>query len=301
MIKVISIKNQNEEVLTLNLRNPYPSGFFIKGVDGLGPVKATINTSESLSLDGALINSIRLGSRNIVFDLGFLENPTIEATRKNSYRFFSVKRQIEIFIQTDLLTVKTQGNIESNEPDIFSKEESAQVSVICPDPYFYSLEKTVVEFNNSTGSFEFPFSNESLSEKLLEFGTVNEGAESIAVYNGDAPIGITIYIHAVGEVGTLTIINSRTREVMTLDTDVIFAITGSGIIAGDDIIISTVKGKKSVTLFRDGEAINIFNALTPESVWFLLDTGDNPFFYTTDFGGSNISFRIEYDTIHEGI
>lgn len=83
----------------------------------------------------------------------------------------------------------------------------------------------------------------------------------MVVYNGDAEIGVTITIHAIGEASNITIYNTGTREVMRIDTDKLEKFTGSGIIAGDEIIICTVKGNKSITLLRNGKTTNILNCL----------------------------------------
>lgn len=37
---------------------------------------------------------------------------------------------------------------------------------------------------------------------------------------------------------------------MRIDTDKLEKLTGSGMVAGDEIIISTIKGDKSITLLR---------------------------------------------------
>ena len=64
------------------------------------------------------------------------------------------------------------------------------------------------------------------------------------MYSGDAEIGVTITIHAIGEARNITIYNTGTREVMRIDTDKMKAFTGSGIVAGDEITICTVKREK---------------------------------------------------------
>ncbi len=104
----------------------------------------------------------------------------------------------------------------------------------------------------------FPFSNESLQDPLLEMGEIKNETEQVVAYNGDAEIGVTITIHAIGEVSNITIYNTGTREVMRIDTDKLEKFTGSGIIAGDEIIICTVKGNKSITLLRNGKTTNVF-------------------------------------------
>lgn len=301
MIKTITVTNHLSESVVFDLRSPEQSGFFIRKVDGLGPPKATINMSEALSLDGSTFNSARLNNRNITFDLGFLENPTIEDTRQLSYRYFPLKTNVKIQIETDNRTLVTDGYVESNEPNIFSKEESSLISVVCSDAYFRSLTTVVSNFSSTTGLFEFPFSNESLTEKLIMFGNLLTEPEQNVPYWGEAPVGFRMYIHATGAVGTFTIYNLITRESMSIDADILASLTGSGLITGDEIVISTVRGNKYVYLVRDGEVYNILNALGPNSSWFSLTRGDNPFYWTAESGETNLQFRIEHELLFEGI
>lgn len=300
MIKKITVTNPLNESVIFELRSPAASGFFVRGIDGLGPVKADINTTDALSLDGSVFNSARLTSRNIVFKLGFLEKPTIENTRRESYKYFPLKKLINIEIETDLRTYKTSGHVESNEPDIFSKDEGSVISVICPNPYFYDPLSTLVFFSHVDAGFEFPFSNESLTEKLIVFANIISDLETNLFYAGDSEIGIVLRVHAFGPVINLEIFNLTTRQSMKINHDILVALTGFGIITGDDIIITTIRGQKSIVLIRDGEEINILNALDPDD-WFIIQKGDNAFFYTADSGANNIDITLEYTVVYEGI
>ena len=301
MIKSITVTNHRSESVVIELRSPEISGLFVRGVDGLGPSKGIINTRESLSLDGSAFNSARKEQRNILFKLGFLEKPTIEDTRQSTYKYFPIKRRIKMTIETDNKTVHTWGYVESNEPDIFSKEEGSTVSVICPDPYFYSVISGVVNFSSVVAQFEFPFSNESLTEKLIIFGEIMTEPQQNVFYEGEAEVGFRMYIHANGPVENITIHNLVSLQSMTIDTDILTALTGEGLDDGDDIIISTLNGQKYVTLIRDAVEINILNALGPDSDWLTLSPGDNIFYYEATSGETNLEFRIEYDTLYEGI
>ena len=46
MIKSVTITNHLDESIKLDLFNPEESGFIIKNIEGLGPVKANINFKE---------------------------------------------------------------------------------------------------------------------------------------------------------------------------------------------------------------------------------------------------------------
>lgn len=304
MIKNVKITNHLGESIVLELANPYKSGFVIKSITGLGPSKANVNITELATTDGGVDNSARLDVRNIVMNLEFLENPTIESTRLSSYKYFPIKRNVTFTIETDSRICETVGRIESNEPDIFSQKEGCQISILCPNPYFYSVgedgtNETV--FFGTEPLFEFPFSNESLTEDLIEFGNIVAKTEGIVHYDGDAEVGITIKIHAIGEVEGLSIYNIETRESMRISDEKLKAIVGSGIQAGDDITICTSRGKKGIWLLRNGITRNILNVLEKPISWFQLSKGDNLFAYTATEGLSNLFFSIENQILYEGV
>lgn len=304
MIKNITVTNYLGESLLLELMFPENSGFVIKEITGLGPSKAVINSTELSTSDGSVFNSSRIESRNIVFNLKILASPTIEAARQKLYKYFPIKKRIKLQFETDTRICDIFGYVETNEVVIFSNQVSTQISVICPDPYFYSAgsdAKTVTLFSGVEAAFEFPFSNESLTLPLLVFGEIRLDQERNIYYNGDSETGLTIYIHALGEATNLTIYNIATSEFMKIDTNRLTTLTGFPIIAGDDIIISTIKGGKYISLLRGGSYINILNCLDLNSTWFQLTKGDNQFGFVAETGGTTLQFRVENYKVFEGI
>ena len=307
MIYSIVVTNYLGDRIKLELGKPDVSGFLIKSITGLGPAKANVNTTEVSTNDGSLFNSARLSQRNIVLDMVFINTvygESIEDLRQKSYKYFPLKKSVELTIETDNRYVKTTGYVESNEPNIFSSQEGTQISIICPDPYFYSAGedgKNVTNFYSIDPMFEFPFSNESLDEPLLVFGEIQIKTEGVITYHGDSEIGVMIYIHAIGPATNINIYNTETREVMRINTEKISLLTGKGIVASDDIVINTAKGEKSITLIREGVSYNILNCLDKNTDWFTLAKGDNIFAFTADSGVTNLQFRVENKVIYEGV
>lgn len=303
MIKSLTVKNHLNESITLELMRPDKSGFVVLSIDGLGPVKAKINTSEIATNDGSIYNSARLDNRNITMSLRFYQtsSETIEDIRQKSYKYFPIKKKIYLTIETDNRSLETVGYVESNEPDIFSQNEGCNISIICPDPLFYSTNINETVFSGVEPVFEFPFENNSITDPLLELGLIQNKTEQLVYYDGDSEVSITIHIHALGDATNLTIANTRTGEKMELNTDKLVTMTGSAIIAGDDITINTQKGNKSITLLRDGVNINILNCLERGSKWFTLSKGDNIFAYTTETGSSNLQFYITNKIAYDGV
>ena len=57
MIYSFAITNYLGDRVKLELGKPEVSGFLIKSVTGLGPVKANVNTTEVVTNDGSMFNS----------------------------------------------------------------------------------------------------------------------------------------------------------------------------------------------------------------------------------------------------
>lgn len=302
MIKTVTVINYLREAVKIKLSDMSPShGLIITDMSGLGPPKGNINTTTISSGDGSIYNSARLDNRNITIKLLFVDAPSIEAARQNTYRYFPVKKPITLKIDTDNRSVYTVGYVESNEPTIFSDKESCQISIICPDSHFYSNALNETVFYEIEPDFEFPFSNESLSENLLNFGNIMINKARNIYYDGDDEIGIVIKIHALGDISDITIWNTKTKEKMKIYADKLKTITGSALKNGDDIIINTEDGYKSVKLLREGKYTNIINCIDRFSDWFKLSKGSNTMAFEADAGNNNIVFKIENKISYEGI
>lgn len=294
MIKTVIITNYRGESLTLELANPYSSGFAVTGINGLGPNKATINDVEVTTNDGSVFNSAKVNPRNIVLNLEFMatDPDEVEALRQKTYKYFPLKKKLTFEIITDKRHVKIFGYTESNEPVIFSKNENTQISIICPYPFFQSVtERNRVMFYGEEPAFEFPFSNEG-EEPVLEMGYVHMVTEANVLYTGDSEVGIIITIHAIGSAKNVSIFNLDTGESMKLKVD---------LVKGDDIIISTVKGEKYVHKLQDGVDTNALNCIDRDADWFLLSKGDNLFAYTAEEGLRNLDFQIQNYILYEGV
>ena len=304
MIKSITITNHVNESYKITLTRPDLSGFLISRIDGLGPPKAEIGMIDLATNDGGRYNSAKVTPRNITMDIIFHDNEaglSIEELRQKSYKYFPIKKQIKFMIETDERVCETYGYVESNEPVIFGGRAGTSISIICPDPYFYSVNNQNTVFSGTQSLFEFPFSNDSLDFNLIDFGEIISIPEQTVYYSGDVDVGVIIYIHAIGQADGLTIHNITTSGIIKIDTVKLIALTGSTIIAGDDITISTVKGEKYVTLLRDGEYINILNCLDKDVDWLQLSKGDNLLLYTAEFGALNLQFRVENRVAYEGV
>ncbi len=303
MVKSITITNYLGDSIKCVLNRPAETGFGIIAIDGLGPVEANIHITEIASYDGGIFNSARALTRNIVITIYYFTDGDVENVRRETYKYFPIKKRVDLIIETENRTSTTYGYVESNQVNIFSQGEGSVISILCPDSYMYSEEIIEEVFNGVESMFEYPFSNESLDNPLLEYGLIHQQTTKSVYYEGEQNVGLLMRVHLLGDVRGFQIYNVNSRAIFKFDDAKFFALTGTYMQAGDDIYISTVTGEKSVTLRRMGADTNILNTVVRPIPWndFQLFKGDNVFVYTADSGGENISFRIEHRVGYEGV
>lgn len=302
MIKSVTITNYLQESVKIELTEPESSGFIIRSIEGLGPAKANINLTELATLDGALDNGALLGTRNIVMSLIFVGTPTIEDTRLKSYKYFPIKQNLTFEIETDNRHCYTVGRVESNNPTIFGDDrEGCQISILCPNSYFQDMDDNIIYIDYKSSAFTFPFSNESLTEPLIEFGLIETIQDVIIPYAGNNETGLIFHIYIDGPATNIGIEKQDSGEQLILSDEKMQTIIGGTVMSGDEIILSTIKGNKRAYFIRNDRTYNILNALEAPISWFQLHNGDNEFAFTASVGQAGLRYEISYKTIYEGV
>lgn len=306
MIKSLTVINYLGNYLTINLANPFDVGMAITEITGLGPVNANIVTTDYAISDGAVYNSSRLSYRNIVIKMKLLgtdSDPKIETTRNTVYKYFPIKKPLWLIFTTDKKEVMIQGYVESDEPEIFSDWETTSISIICPDPYFQSLESTITGFTDVSPSFEFPFPQ---SGDDFEFADIQFIDEKNLYYVGEVETGLDIELRFKGGINSsyIKIRNTTTMDEFIINTDKLETKYGS-LDSGDVINISTYTGNKRITLTKDNVTRNIANCIDKDSSWIKLLPGDNVMTYLVEDGVSgglyNIETTLTNKVLYEGI
>lgn len=107
----------------------------ITKIDGLGPTTAAINTTQVGLNPGAQFDSVHIDYRNIVIEFYVINN-----VADNLNELYSVIRTGTKTIM-QLKNKLIDGYIESIEIDRTSNPVKGQISMICPNPSFYSAAK----------------------------------------------------------------------------------------------------------------------------------------------------------------
>ena len=262
-------------------------------IKGLDPPTGTVSTSNYAGMNGSYLNNAFIEKRNVVISFE-MRGFDVELRRHDLYRVVKPSRYIKIYYSTKNISVYAEGIVETCEVENFEKLTSGQISILCPDPYFYDASGSSTLFMDASAQFEFPFSNESVTEPMIEFSIIRIDSRAIINYEGDSDTGLIITLHPVATVSDITLYNVTTKESMAIDTDKITAITGTAFAPGDDIIISTIKGDKYVRLLRNGFYTNIISALAKDADWLQITPGDNIFDFTTDSAETKTNLMVTF-------
>lgn len=278
MIKSFTITNHIGQRLQLILTDPDNSqGFEVWKVEGLGPVSAEINLTPYAVGDGAFFNSARVGTRNIVFTLGFRENPDVETTRRLGYSYFPVKKMIGIEVETDHGSLYTTGYVESNEAEIFASQVGVQISVLA-EPY-WSAGETIESYLQIDPNFEFDFEDPVASSPSLEMSVQTTIRKKIIQYPVMAEeTGVNLVMTFATSCSKVTLSNN-TWGGDALEIDPAKGLgtpsNKTGFISGDVLYLCTVVGNKELTLVRAGVEYNILGCLAEGYSWVMVRPGDN--------------------------
>ena len=286
------IENVKNNILTLTQDE---TNYQVLGITGLNPPNAQINTSTVAGLDGSKFNSSKLNNRNIVITLKI--NGDIEANRINLYKYFATKEWCKFYYENEHRNVYIDCYVENFECDLFVKDEIAQISLICPNPYFKDMEEIIDDISKALAAFEFPFAHGSKgatnpnvpidesTDNAIPFSTIDMSRITNVYNDSESETGVIIDIDILGTVNLIQIRDTRTGDTFTLNYN---------FIENDKIIIDTNKGQKSVKLIRNAITSNLFAAVRKGSTFFQLSIGDNFFGYTGDNGSSDDSIHIVF-------
>lgn len=273
MLTTLEVRNVGGDLLTLPLGDD-SSGFIIQDIEGLEPVKATLVSSSFANMDGGQYHSSRREPRNL--KLKFELEPdyildSVAELRRRLYDFFMPKTRPNLrFITSEGLTVGIDGRVETFDAPLFTKDPTADISLVCYDPDFVDISPVLISGDTTSG----------VTETLID-------------YDGTVETGFVFSLHVDRALTDFTIYHRPPDDIVrTLD------FTGT-LSAGDELVVSTIAGSKSATLISGSTETSVVYGISPQSNWIELEPGPNYIrVYAT---GAAIPFDIEYYTRYGGL
>ena len=156
--------------------------------------------------------------------------------------------------------------MQTFEVPIFVQKQVAQISILCPDPYFKDINTIVQSISKTIKKFSFPFSINS--NQPIAISSVDLEKVTNVINDSESETGLIINIGFMGTVNKLEIRNIETGENFIIDYE---------FMKNDKLIINCNRGKKSVILTREAVEYNLIPQVRSESTFFQLGIGDNRF------------------------
>lgn len=264
------------------------SSFTFTNITGLGEVEVDVQMQRAPYQDGGTFTDALLEPRPISFEVGIFGANDTDISNKRSqlsrvlnpklgpglleYRYGDVVRVIDAIVE----------HIPNFPPGFENRgrrHQRALVDLICPNPYWRTLE--ITEEPAFESLFEFPFEGE------FEFGMQRNDRMIFNDSDSPAPIQVDFYGPAQSPIienlttGEFIRINKRLEEGQTLKIDT---------------------GKSSVIYVDEsGVETNVFNWIDLSSTFFMLAVGENDITCHCAISNNQRDFDIYYQKLYNAI
>ena len=255
---------------------------------GFGPVAAQVATTSLGMSDGDKINSARRGKRNAVLYVHI--NGNEEQNRIRLYGFFTPGSHVRLYYKNASRDVYTEGTVESFECDQFESPMVAQISIVCPQPFWMGAEEIVANVNAVVNMFSFPF---SIAEEGVELSTVAGGKYATLRNDGDEPTGLIAEVYAQANVTGPVIYNAITNEAIRIK---------GTLEKGSTLTINTNTGSKGIKIIdANGVTSNALHRKQAGSVWLKLIPGENYLSYAAEEGADGMLVAFRHNELFVGV
>lgn len=250
------------------------NGYYVKDIDGIDPVSASLSSSSFGQLDGEVEQGARREKRNIVLTVGLEPDyltRTISQMRRELYTYFMPKSKVRLrFVSDDLETVIIQGTVEDMDAPPFTSDPQAVISIVCYKPDFLSLIETTLNGSSTSAA-----------------------VDTVLNYPGSVDAGFLFQLNPnrsiTGFVINQTLPDSSQR---TLEFQY-------PMVSGDILLLSTVAGNKFATLTRSSTLKSVVGGVSPQADWLKLAPGSNKL--RVSIAGAAIPFSIKYTSRYGGL
>lgn len=263
--------------------------FCLIAAEGLHGIETGFSETESPYTDGAIIDNVRALPRGIA--LKFALCGDVEASLDIFHAVAKSKQLGKLIKREGERETKIEGRVTVPPYTRISNRVTVDLNIYCGQPYWEDVQELVGTIAELVDLLYFPEYGRGIPAEGVPFGALNVEKVQTIANDGDAAVGLTIVINALGEVAKPRIscpTGTQNGWYMQLNTT---------LKDGDEVVISTHKGNKSITI--NGSAyINGVPVLSlleySGGDWLQLETGENTFNITSDTERPRVYFYIFY-------
>lgn len=283
----LKIENSKGSIIELTHNE---ENYQITDISGLNPPNANINTSNYANGDGSSFNSSKIPNREVVITVYI--NGDVQKNRLTLYKYFRNKEWCKIYYKDDSRDVYIEGYVQTLEVTPFVQKQVAQISILCPNPYFKDVETIVQSISKSIKRFTFPFSINI--DEPVAFSTIELEKITNVINDSESETGLIINVLFMGSVNKLEIRNVDTGKNFIIDYE---------FIKNDKLVINCNRGSKSVILTREAVEYNLIPYVRNGATFFQLGIGDNKFSFLADDGVDDmlVDINFKYYKVYLGV
>lgn len=278
--------------------------FVVTHIDGMTVAGTDIASAVIGGVDGDTVNNVQATPRAIIIDLKPRSGVDVEEAKRAILKVVKLKQQGGLLWTQNERTVLISGIVEAVEMPRWTDNAVMQITLYCEQPFWEDIDDVIQQISDAISLHYFTSSPVDMlyfTEKGAPLGEYDTIRTKSFHNDGDVAVGLEIHILAHDTV-TNPIIYDQNGNYFGVGYEMESASGGAGIgtawvsnpvvmASGDHIVITTHKGRKTVTL--NGKSV--FNKIKPNSTWLQLDTGDNLFSINSDDDNiSNMSFSLIY-------
>ena len=262
---------------------------FVATVDGQTVASTNLASAVVGGIDGDTVNNVQADPRTIILDLTIRNGVDVEEAKRAILKVVKLKQQGGLLWTQNNRDVVINGIVEAVEMPRWTNAAVMQITLHCEQPFWEDVADVIKQINEIINAHYFTDSPADMlyfpadGIVLGEFDTIR----TKAFHNdGDVAVGLEISILAHDTV---------TNPIIYDQYGNYFGVGYNGntlaMRAGDHVVITTHKGRKTVTL----NGVSIFDKIKPSSTWLQLEAGDNAFTINSDDASiSNMSFSLIY-------
>lgn len=273
MLRKVDVVTRRGTTLSLDLFEN-DSGYQVDDIEGLDPVKATLSSAPYAGQDGEEFQSARRGFRQIVLKLDLepdFVTETFATLRRKLYDYLMPTETVRFRLYLDTgLYLDIEGVVEDHSSPMFEEDPKVAVTVICFKPDL--LDPNLVEHSGSTVST-------STVENLN--------------YPGSVPVGVVLTLNVNRNLAGFTMYHTGEEGVLS-QLDFSYPL-----INGDQLVVSSLKGAKGITLTRSGVSSSLLYGRSAQSKWIEFAKGINQFRVYAP--GDPVPFVLEYQVRYGGL
>ena len=259
--------------------------FNLTNFDGQTNAGTSIASAVIGGVDGDTVNNVQAIPRAIILDLRIKSGVDVEQAKRAILRVVKVKQKGGLIWTQNNRTVVINGIVEAVVMPRWTEATIMQITLHCEQPFWEDTADVIQQISEAVNLHYFTTSPADMlyfPEDGIPFGEYDTIRTKSFLNDGDVSVGLEITILAHDTV---------TNPIIYDQNGNYFGLVNITMQAGDNIVITTHKGNKSVKY--NGNVI--YDKIKPNSTWLQLEAGDNAFSIDSDDGSiTNMSFSLTY-------